>query len=112
MAKFRFVSWLFDYINSRSSIIFEWDDANCTKSLSKHGVDNDMVESVFHDRNLLALGEQYQPITHEVRYGIIGKSYTGEIIFICFTIREQKIRPISSRFANQKERRLYEKEVC
>lgn len=111
MAKFRFVPWLFDYINSRPSLIFEWDDANSSKSAIKHGVYNEITESVFSDINLLALGVQFQPPTAELRYGIIGKASSGEILFICFTFRGNKIRPISSRFANDKERKLYEKEI-
>ena len=72
-----------------------------------------MVESIFLDENLLALGEQYQPATHEPRYGLLGKtkSGSGEILFVCFTLRGKRIRPISSRFANLREREIYEKEI-
>ncbi len=112
MAKFRFVFWLLEFLQSHRVFEFEWDDGNSFKSIQKHGVDNEMVESIFIDDNLLALGEQYQPETYESRYGIIGKTKAGDILFVCFTVRDKRIRPISSRYANLKERELYEKEIC
>jgi len=111
MAKFRYVFWLLEFLKSRSEFVFEWDDGNSVKNLDKHGVENYMVESIFSDTNLLALGQQYEPSTNESRYGIIGMATFGSILFVCFTIRGNKIRPISARFANQKERGLYEKEI-
>lgn len=112
MAKFIYIEWLLEFLISRSDFIFEWDDGNSSKSAEKHGVDNDLVESMFNDSNLLALCEQFQPHVNEARYGIVGKAIDEEILFVCFTIREGKIRPISSRIANQKERGLYDKEIC
>ena len=111
MAKFLYIEWLLEFLISQTDFIFEWDDGNSTKSLEKHGIDNDLVESIFYDPNLLALGEQFQPTVNEARYGILGKAADKEVLFVCFTIREGKIRPISSRVANQKERGLYGKEV-
>jgi uncharacterized DUF497 family protein len=112
MAKFRFVFWLFEFLQTHRVLNFEWDDGNSLKSIQKHGLDNEMVESIFLDENLLALGEQYQPQVNEARYGILGKTKSGEILFVCFTMRWNRIRPISSRHANLKERDLYEKEIC
>jgi uncharacterized DUF497 family protein len=112
MAKFLYVEWLLDFLLSQTDFIFEWDDGNSSKSLEKHGVDNDLVESIFSDSNLLALGEQFQPPVSEARYGVLGRAIKGELLFVCFTIREGRIRPISSRIANQKERGLYGKEIC
>jgi uncharacterized DUF497 family protein len=111
MAKFRFVFWLLEYLQSQTRMEFEWDDGNLLKSAQKHGVDCVIVESCFRDADLLALGEQYQPEVFEPRYGMIGKAETGQILFVCFTIRENRIRPISSRFVNQREKELYEKAI-
>ncbi len=93
------------------SVVHYKRHGNSFKSIQKHGVDNEMVEAIFKDDNLLALGEQCQPETDESRYGIIGKTKAGDILFVCFTMREKRIRPISSRYANLKERELYEKEI-
>lgn len=111
MAKFLYIEWLLEFLLSQTDFIFEWDDGNSSKSLEKHGIDNDFVESTFNDSNLMALGEQFQPIVNEARYGILGRALNGEVLFVCFTIREGRIRPISSRIANQKERGLYDKEI-
>ena len=112
VAKFLFVQWLVDFFDLYLYFIFEWDEGNSTKSLDKHGVLTSLVEEVFYDPHLIILGEQFQPKTDEARYGIIGKALKGEILFVCFTLREEKIRPISSRTANKKEREFYEKEIC
>jgi len=111
MAKFQYIEWLIEYLFSQVVFVFEWDDGNSSKIFEKHGIENEMVESAFYDLQLLVLGKQYQPIANEDRYGIIGKATNGDILFICFTFRGNKVRPISSRFANLKERRLYEQEI-
>lgn len=108
MAKFKYIHWLLEFLLSNSDFIFEWDKGNSYKSQEKHSVTVNMVESAFMDINILPLGEQYQPEVVEARYGLIAKAITGEILFICFTIREGKIRPISARLANKKERGIYE----
>ncbi len=108
MAKFRFVYWLLEFLKSKEGFIFEWDDGNISKSEDKHGVTIDMVESCFDDVDLLAIGEQYSPVVNEERYGVIGRSLSNDVFFICFTIRRGVIRPISARLANKKERRVYE----
>lgn len=111
MAKFKFIRWLVDYIYADNEHFFDWDDGNTTKSINKHGVSTDMTESAFRDPFILALGEQYQPLTCEKRYGVIGQASNGVLLFICFTLREEKIRPISARAANAKERMIYGKEI-
>jgi len=42
------------------------------------------------------------------RKQIIGKNFEGKILTIVFTNRNKKIRIISARIADKKERRLYE----
>ena len=109
LAKFKFVYWLVEFLFSQERFFFEWDDGNSTKNEDKHNLTIEEIESVFEDNNILALGEQYQPvIASEYRYGVLGKSFNDSVLFVCFTIREGKIRPISVRPANKKERSIYE----
>tara|TARA_Y100000780_G_scaffold232594_1_gene268653 strand:- start:324255 stop:324584 length:330 start_codon:yes stop_codon:yes gene_type:complete len=108
LAKFKYIEWLLEFLLSSSGFLFEWDEGNIEKSEKKHGVSTTMVESAFEDINILALGEQYQPKCEEDRYGILAKTFTSEVLFVCFTIREGKIRPISARLANKKERSIYD----
>ncbi|NDC24456.1 MAG: BrnT family toxin [Proteobacteria bacterium] len=39
---------------------------------------------------------------------MVGPSFEGRLISVVFTLRNGRVRPISSRRANRKEKRLYE----
>lgn len=107
MAKFELFQWLDDFLLCiRAS--FDWDSGNSGKSLRKHFVTDAEIEEVFQDKKLLILGKQIAPETNEPRFGVIGMASSGRIIFVSFTIRELKIRPISARLAEKKIRKLYE----
>lgn len=111
MAQFLPVKWLLSFLIFSQKFEFDWDDGNSTKNLEKHGVDKLTIEGTFNDLDLIALGVQIQPRLEEPRYGVVGKSLNEKILFVCFTIRGKKIRPISSRLANVKERMIYDKEI-
>ena len=107
VAVFEFISWLSIFLSQRF-FAFEWDEGNATKSLRKHGINTEEAEEIFCDSELLILGLQIFPIAPEERYAVIGKTETNKILFVCFTIRNYKIRIISVRNANKKERKVYE----
>lgn len=107
MAKFRFVQWLWDWLFALQSFSFEWDSGNSTKSSHKHGVSCDEAEEVFRERQFIPLGEQYQPGPPEPRYGVLGETCSRKLLFVAFTLRNQKIRVISARPMNEKERKFY-----
>ncbi len=107
MAKFLFVEWLVDFI-SRKNFLFDWDEGNRKKSFLKHGLNSLEAENAFNDESLVELGIQVTPKSTEKRYGVIARTVDGKILFISFTIRNGKIRVISSRSANQQERKIYE----
>ena len=86
---------------------FEWDEGNQQKSLTKHGVRPLESEEVFFNFNLLSYDPGHSQ--QEERYRLLGQSNGGRILFIIFTIRNNKIRVISSRLANKKERNIYAK---
>lgn len=88
-------------------IEFEWDGGNKDKNFRKHGVLNEEIESVFFDRKSL-LAEDLEYSKFEDRFQIVGKSVMGKLLTIFFTIRKNKIRIISARGVNKKERNLYE----
>lgn len=108
MAKFEFLQWLVTFFEASDFFVFQWDSGNALKSEEKHGVTVEQIESCFQDDKIMVLGIQISPPSDEERYGILAKDLNGEVIFICFTIREGKIRPISGRYANKKERDMYE----
>lgn len=87
---------------------FQWDKGNVDKSYQKHGITPNEAEEVFLDENILLL-EDIKHSKQEERFEAIGKIVKDKILFLAFTIRKNKIRIISARIANKKERRQYEK---
>lgn len=111
MAKFEFISWLLEWLNDFRVFTFEWDSGNETKSETKHRVSCREVEEIFLNRKWVPLGIQVSPIVSESRFGILGATNDGRLLFAVFTLRGNVIRVISARPMNTKERRLYE-QVC
>jgi len=87
---------------------FQWDKGNVDKSYQKHGITPNEAEEVFLDKDILFL-EDIKHSEQEERFEAIGKIIKGSILFLAFTVRKNKIRIISARTANKKERRRYEK---
>ncbi|MCZ2112959.1 MAG: BrnT family toxin, partial [Anaerolineae bacterium] len=85
---------------------FDWDEGNQDKNWLKHQVSNGECEEVFFNVPLLvADDDKHSQI--EQRYFALGKTNDGRTLFISFVIRTSKIRVISARDMNRKERRIY-----
>ena len=108
MAKFKFVEWLLLWLQENSHVEFDWDEGNRTKSATKHAVRTEETEEVFTLGQAAPLGVQVSPAVHEERLGIVGTTSEGRILHVVFTLRDGKVRPISTRPAHKKERGLYE----
>lgn len=108
MGQFKFVVWLYLWYSQARSFEFQWDRGNSTKSRAKHGVESDEVESVFELKLGVPIGRQVSPEVAEERLCIVGPSVKGRMISVVFTIRDGRVRPISSRPANRKEKQVYE----
>lgn len=108
MAKFKFVEWLILWLQETSGFQFDWDDGNRTKSVTKHAVTPTETEEVFLLGQAAPLGIQISPEVSEERLGLVGPTYTGRLLHVVFALRDGKIRPISARPADRKERELYE----
>lgn len=89
---------------------FEWDEGNIDKSYKKHRITPNEAEEVFLDEDILLLEDIKHP-QQEERFEAIGKIIKGSILFLAFTVRGDKIRIISARIANKKERRKYEQKT-
>lgn len=87
---------------------FDWDKANIDKSYQKHEITPREAEEVFLDEHI-AIEKDIKHQESEERFIAIGKALKDKTLFIAFTFRGSKIRVISARSANKKERRLYEK---
>lgn len=90
-------------------IAFEWDEGNRDKNWVKHGVGNFAAEEVFLDPNKKILKDMLHSTEDEVRFILLGKTNLQRLLFVVFTLRQEKIRIISASYLNQKERPLYEK---
>jgi len=88
---------------------FDWDRWNEQKSFLKHGITNREAESIFEDGFRIIFNDEKHSVEEE-RYICIGKSEFERLLYCSFTVREGKIRIISSRPANQRNRNYYEKE--
>jgi uncharacterized DUF497 family protein len=108
MAQFRFTLWLAYWYFRGKHFDFEWDQGNSTKNKVKHGIEKAEVESVFYLKRAVPLGVQIAPEVKELRLCLVGPAYNEKMISVVFTFRDKKIRPISSRSASKKEKKLYE----
>ena len=91
---------------------FDWDDGNSLKSADKHSVSQAEAEQVFTDERLL-IADDVRHIQDEERHNAIGRTIDGRLLHVAFTLRDgrTKIRVMSARDANRKERRIYEQEA-
>lgn len=107
MAQFAYVEWLFWWLIETGAFEFDWDTGNSSKSQKKHGVSDVLVEECFQDSSKVALGVQFDPPVDEERMGVLAMSTDG-LLMVVFTLRNGKVRPISARPANRKEKKVYE----
>lgn len=84
---------------------------NRNKNFVKHGVMDTECEEVFFDSNKRILKDVFHS-DREQRYIIIGQTKFKRLLFIVFTLRNNKVRVISARDLNKKERKFYEKETA
>lgn len=84
---------------------FEWDDGNLFKILRRFELST--VEAFFHQE--LYVIEDKSHSLKENRLIAVGLGPNDKPMFVCYTIRGQKIRVISARFMRLKEALKYEK---
>jgi len=88
---------------------FEWDKGNTNKNLKKHDITDSESEEVFSNKPLLLSLDKKHSIETEVRYHALGKTNSDKAMFISLTVRNNKVRIISARKANKRERKIYGK---
>jgi uncharacterized protein len=92
----------------KEPLSFVWDKGNSHKSWSKHTVSNEECEEVFFDENKKILKDKRHS-GDEKRFILLGNTKRERLLFLVFTLHKGKIRIISARDLNRKERPLYEK---
>lgn len=86
---------------------FDWNQSNKDKNFIKHQVYYKECEEVFFNKPLTFFQDEKHS-TKEKRLGVYGQTNKQRLITIIFTIRNNKIRVISARHQNKKERKQYE----
>lgn len=89
---------------------FEWDQGNIGKSYQKHGITPNEAEEAFLDTHVF-FQEDIKHSEKEERFIAISKTGKNKMLFSIFTLRNKKIRIVSTRVANKKEKRLYEEKI-
>lgn len=86
---------------------FEWDDHNTEKIRVRHAVAPSECEQAFFNLPLV-IGDDARHSETENRFYTLGKTDVNRLLFLVFTVREDKIRVISARNMSRKERRIYQ----
>ncbi len=88
---------------------FEWNEANKNKNELKHGVTWKESEEVFDDTPVFFEDQRHSQ--KEQRFHVYGMTLNNRTLLIVFTIRGLKIRVISARDQDKKEKSLYKQSV-
>jgi uncharacterized DUF497 family protein len=87
---------------------FEWDPAKDETNRRKHGVAFSEAISAFMDTLSVTIPDPDHS-TGESRFILLGRSHQGRLLVVVHTDRQDRIRIISAREADRRERREYEK---
>ena len=87
---------------------FEWDEGNLTKNWEKHGVSEGECEQIFFSRPLVIKSDKKHS-RGEDRYYALGRTNAERLLFVAFTVRDNKLRVISARDMTRSERKRYER---
>lgn len=90
---------------------FEWDEGNRDKNWRKHNVAWWECEQLFFNQPLFVLPDAAKHSEVEPRYFALGITSLGRPLLVVFTRRKNKIRIISTREMNRRERKLYREEA-
>lgn len=88
-------------------LAFDWDEWNLNKNRRKHNVEWSECEEAFFNKPLIMSGDDSHSTHAEKRFRALGKTRNGRFLFIVFTLRDEKVRIISARDQNKKERVIY-----
>jgi len=86
---------------------FDWDDGNRDKNRVKHDVLTGEAEQIFFNEPIIILNDLKHSQT-EQRFAAFGVTNKVRTLVVVYTIRNNRIRVISARDMNKKERVFYE----
>ncbi len=85
---------------------FDWDSGNSDKNWVRHQVTQGECEQVFFNEPIIVITDEKHSQS-ENRWYLLGITDSGRFLFVVFTKRLNKIRIISARDMNKKERSYY-----
>ena len=83
---------------------FEWDEVKNESNKKKHKISFETAAHVFDDPDYIEMYD-FEHSGDEERFVAIGR--VGDILFVVFVERGEKIRIISARLATEVEKELY-----
>ena len=86
---------------------FQWDAGNSAKIWDRHQVMPTECEELFFNWPLIVGSDEQHSLSSEERFYALGRSDSGRLMFLVFTIRGRLIRVISARDMSRKERRIF-----
>lgn len=89
---------------------FDWDEGNSDKNWIRHKVTQGECEQIFFNEPIIVISDEKHSQS-ENRWYLLGTTDSGRLLFAVFTKRENKIRIISARDMNKKERNYYNEQA-
>ncbi|MGH3087007.1 MAG: BrnT family toxin [Rubrobacteraceae bacterium] len=84
---------------------FDWDEGNGNKVLAR--ASEEELREAFTDPD--QIDRETYVAKGEKRWTFFAKTWGGRILFVVYTMREDKVRVISAREAEDDEKRIYRK---
>ena len=86
-----------------ATVQFDWDAANI-KHLARHRITREDVEEVFANEPAIV---DYEFLEQEDRWSAVGATNSLRVLVIVFTVRRERIRPITEWVADRRTRQEY-----
>ena len=86
---------------------FDWDKGNVVKNAVTHQIACEEAEQIFVNRPLFFIDDPKHS-QKECRVKAFGQTDEGKLLTVSFTMRGKKIRIISARDMDRRERHAYE----
>jgi uncharacterized DUF497 family protein len=90
---------------------FEWDASKAASNVRQHRVTFEEAKTVWNDPNRIEELDVVHTTEREIRFYVLGLSERLRLLLVIFTERNETIRLISARRANQAETRRYTGQV-
>jgi uncharacterized protein len=91
-----------------AELLFEWATDKAKANVEKHGISFEEAKTAFKDLFGIVLDDVEHSLDEE-RFLLLGFSGRQRLLVVSYTMRDGAIRIISSRVAETREVKLYEK---